>query len=88
MILPNPLNSNEAYVFSGDEYALISIRHGMFVMLRAATKFNIMHVQIHQIIALSTGRRPSALNGLLFAKLLSFEYMNVGNINCHGHSLM
>ena len=40
MILPNLLNSNEAYVFSRDEYALIGIRHGMFVMLRAATKIN------------------------------------------------
>ena len=37
MILPNPSNPNEAYFFSREEYALISIR-GMFVMLRAATK--------------------------------------------------
>ena len=49
MILPNPSNADETYVFSREEYAVISIRRGMFVMLRTATKINIMHVQIYQI---------------------------------------
>jgi len=77
MMLRNPSNSTEAYVFSREEYALISIRRGMFVMLRAATKIDIMHVQMHQITTLSTDRRLSTLNGLRFARLGSSEFMNV-----------
>ena len=79
MMLPNPSNSNEAYVFSREECALIRIRCGILsvVMLRAATKFNIMHVQMHQITTLSTDRRLSTLNGLRFARHTSFEFINV-----------
>ena len=73
MMLPNPSSSNEVFVFAEDEYALLSIRHGMFVMLRATMKFNIMDVQIHQIFTSSTGQRLSALNGLRFAKHASAE---------------
>ena len=77
MILPNPSNANEAFVFSRSDYATISIGRGMFVMLRAATKSTIMHVQTHQITMLSTVRSPSILDGLRFARLGSSEFMNV-----------
>jgi len=80
MILPNPSDSTEAYVFSREEYALISIRRGMFVMLRAATKFDIMHVQMHQITTLSTDRRLSTLNGLPFTWVGSSKFMNVVSV--------
>ena len=77
MILPNPSNANEAFVFSRSDYGTISIGRGMFVMLRAATKSTIMHVQMHQITMLSTVRSPSILDGLRFARLGSSEFMNV-----------
>ena len=72
-MLPNPSNSTEAYVFSREEYALISIGRGMFVMLRAVMKINIMHLQMHQISTLSMGRRPSTLDGHYFARFASCE---------------
>ena len=76
-MLPNPLNSNETYVFSREEYALIRIRCGMFVMkLRAEVKFNIMHIQMHQITILLMDQRLSILNGLHFARQTSFEFIN------------
>jgi len=77
MILPNPPNANEAFVFSRNEYALISIGRGMFVTLRAATKSTIMHAQMHQIATLSTDRRPSTLGGLRFARQTSVEFIIV-----------
>ena len=77
MMLPNPLNSNEAYVFSREECALIRIRCGMSVMkLRAVMEFNIMHVQMHQITTLLMDQRLFTLNGLHFARQTSFEFMN------------
>ena len=79
MMLPNPLNPNEAYVLSREEYILISIRHGMFIMLRAVTKINIMHVQIHQITTLLMGQRPSTLDGPCFARLASCK--NILSVN-------
>jgi len=77
MILPNPSNANEAFVFSRSDYATISIGRGMFVMLRAATKSTIMHVQMHQITMLSTVRSPSILGGLRFARQTSFDVIIV-----------
>ena len=67
MMLPNPSNLREAYVFSSRDCALVSIGHGMFVMLRATTRLTIMHVQIHQITTLLTDRRLPLLYGLPFA---------------------
>ena len=32
-ILPNPLNTEQAYVFSGDQYALIHVHQGGFSLL-------------------------------------------------------
>jgi len=84
MMLPNPLNSTEVYVFSREEYALISIRCGMFVMLRVAMKFDIMLVQMHQITTLSTDQRLSTLNGLPLIRVGSSEFMNVGSIHLCG----
>ena len=69
MMLLNPLNPNEAYVLSREEYILISIRHGMFIMVRAM--MNLMHMQIHQISILLMGQRPSILDGPCFARLAS-----------------
>ena len=76
MILLNPTSSNEAYVFSREQYALITITRGMFVILRAATKTNTMDVQMHQtpmLSTLSTGQRQSTLNGPHCGKLASGE---------------
>jgi len=73
MILPKPSTSNEVYVFSRKECALIRIgRHDgmLFVMLRAVMKINIAHVQIHQTSTFSRSRRPSTLNGLRFTRLV------------------
>ena len=76
MMLPNPSNLSEAYVFSSRECALVSIRHGMFVVLRATTKLTIMHVQTHQITTLLMGRKLSTLYGLRFARLGSSEFIS------------
>jgi len=38
MILPHPSKPTEAYVFSRDKYALVNIRHGMYVLFRQRQK--------------------------------------------------
>jgi hypothetical protein len=81
MMLPNPSNLREAYVFSSRDCALVSIRHGMFVMLRATTRLTIIHVQTHQITTLLMVRRVSLLYGLRFARPGSSEFISIININ-------
>lgn len=73
-------------VFSRSEYALISIRRSMFVMLRTTMKSTRMDVQIHQITTLTllTVRRPSKVDGLCFARLGSSEFMNVVSVRLCG----
>lgn len=72
-ILPNPSNYKEAYFFSGNQYALINVQPGTYLIVfqkaLATTDCLTWYQQAQQETTLSMGQSRLVVNGLLSDKV-------------------